>query len=169
MRLANVILSVLLCTGAFMELLTSTSTAVISLYVFSFSVMLCCFETHLKAIAQSIAANFGFLYNPYGRALFLLFIAMLCFGMSNIVSLLAGACMCVNAVFNFYVIWKYPNYDSENRPVDKLAANAAKNYIKNNPEAARQAASGAASWAAENPNAAASAIASSGGNPTWNV
>ncbi|CAN0544463.1 unnamed protein product, partial [Laminaria digitata] len=37
----------------------------------AFSCILCCFETHLKVVAKTIAANFGFLYNALGRAIFL--------------------------------------------------------------------------------------------------
>lgn len=38
----------------------------------AFSCILCCFETHLKVVAKTIAANFGFLYNAKGRAVFLI-------------------------------------------------------------------------------------------------
>lgn len=38
----------------------------------AFSCILCCFETHLKVVAKTIAANFGFLYNAKGRAIFLI-------------------------------------------------------------------------------------------------
>jgi COPI associated protein len=57
----------------------SFPTIVLACYLFAFACILCCFETHLKAIARKIAENFGFLYNAKGRAVFLLFVGILCF------------------------------------------------------------------------------------------
>lgn len=53
----NIVISVFLATGF------------IAIYVFFFSILICCFECSsfpffLKIIAVQIAVNFGFLYNP---------------------------------------------------------------------------------------------------------
>jgi COPI associated protein len=53
-------------------------TIVLAAYLLAFACILCCFETHIGFVARLAAANFGFLYNAKGRAVFLLFIGILC-------------------------------------------------------------------------------------------
>ncbi|CAN0026734.1 unnamed protein product, partial [Discosporangium mesarthrocarpum] len=108
MRLANMGLCVLLAATAVVNVFGGDlSKAVLACYLFAFSCILCCFETHLKVVAKTIAANFGFLYNAKGRAVFLLFVGFLCFSFgSNLLGVLSGILMLINAVFNLYVICK---------------------------------------------------------------
>jgi hypothetical protein len=80
MRLYNMGLAVFMTFSAFTSLLgDDVGQGVLAVYLMCFSTLLCCFETHLKAVSQSISDNFGFLYNAKGRASFLVFVALLCF------------------------------------------------------------------------------------------
>ncbi|CAM9290115.1 unnamed protein product [Pylaiella littoralis] len=161
MRVANMALCVLLAATALSKLILPSvdiSGGVIASYLFAFSCILCCFETHLKVVAKTIAANFGFLYNAKGRAAFLVFVGILCFSLGTILSLIAGIAMMVNAVFNFYVIFTYPEFerdlqrkDLESEGRDYLRANrgalaqAGVEFARNNPDLARKGAQAAAS------------------------
>ena len=42
-----------------------------------FSLLLCAFETHVRLLTAPIALNFGFLYNPGGRVLFMLLVGFM--------------------------------------------------------------------------------------------
>ncbi|CAM9366875.1 unnamed protein product, partial [Phaeothamnion confervicola] len=108
MRLANIGLCGLLATTAILELLLTPSLqqGVLACYLFAFACVLCCFETHLKVVAKTIAANFGFLYNAKGRAAFMLFVGILCFSFGSVLGYISGVAMLVNGAFNFYVIVK---------------------------------------------------------------
>eukprot|EP00904_Undaria_pinnatifida_P004481 jgi/Undpi1/14033/HiC_scaffold_9.g03684.m1 len=154
MRVANMALCVLLAATALSKLLFSgldVSGAVLACYLFAFSCILCCFETHLKVVAKTIAANFGFLYNAVGRAIFLVFVGVICFSLDELLAYIAGALMMANAAFNFYVIFKYPEFerdlqrkDLESEGRDYLRANrgalaqAGVEFARNNPDLARK-------------------------------
>ncbi len=57
---------------------------------------------------MKIANNFGFLFSPIGRICFLIFIGIICFSFKTLVGYIGGGCMCGNAIFNGYVLFKYP-------------------------------------------------------------
>ncbi|CAM9503321.1 unnamed protein product, partial [Ectocarpus sp. 6 AP-2014] len=161
MRVANIALCGILAATAVLKLIgagVDVAGAVLACYLCAFSCILCCFETHLKVVAKTIAANFGFLYNAKGRAVFLIFVGVLCFSLNSDIAFVAGALMMVNAVFNFYVIFKYPEFerdlqrkDLESEGRDYLRANrgalaqAGVEFARNNPDLARKGAQAAAS------------------------
>jgi len=150
MRLVNVGLSVLLAAASAVTILsvTSLTTGVICLYIFVFACLLCCFETHLTQIKQIISTNFGFLYNAKGRAVFLLFIGLLSFNL-GLLGKIAGGLMLANAVFNFYIICKYPEYEAITLQQD--GAKDAKQFMESHPELKQQAVQGAVTFAKDNP------------------
>ncbi|KAJ1452156.1 hypothetical protein M885DRAFT_528011 [Pelagophyceae sp. CCMP2097] len=119
MRMLNVGVSALMSAAAVIALLSlpSFDTAIISLYIWFFAIMLCCFETHLKAVSKVIASNFGFLYHAKGRLLFLVLLATLCFGL-GLLGLISGGFLLFAAGFNTYVICKYPGYESDQQRAD---------------------------------------------------
>ena len=55
----------------------SATTGVLAMYLVVFSCLLCCFETHLKAVSKFIALNFGFMYSAKARCIFMLFVGKL--------------------------------------------------------------------------------------------
>ena len=61
---SQVAVSILIGAAAVVSLLSLSggfAGIVVCAYVFSFSCLLCCFETHLKAISRVIGENFGFM------------------------------------------------------------------------------------------------------------
>lgn len=94
-----------------------------SLYATFGGILVCCLETQLKFIRTSIAMNFGFLFNPIYRFVFYALMATVCwgydrnkaFGLGKITAIVLG----VTAVFNTYVICRYPSY---RRAREKIAA-----------------------------------------------
>ncbi len=57
---------------------------------------------------MKIANNFGFLFSPIGRICFLVFIGIICFSFKSLIGYIGGGCMCANALFNGYVLFRYP-------------------------------------------------------------
>ena len=72
-RIANMILSVAMVIIAVLSYVgADVATGVLASYVIIFGCLLCCFETHLKQVARTIAENFGFLFHAKSRAIFLI-------------------------------------------------------------------------------------------------
>jgi hypothetical protein len=71
------------------------------LYLFGFGIMLCMFETPLKAINQVLAGNCGFMEHASGRFVFLLLVGSLCFAY-GVWGIVAGI-VCIGAsALNLY-------------------------------------------------------------------
>lgn len=118
MRITNMVTTVIMCLAAVLVLMGNpdASTAIISLYIFAFGLLICCFEISLKQVSVTIAQNFGMLYNAKGRIGFFFFIAILLFGM-DIAGIVAGSLMVCNLTFNAYVIIKFPEYEQIQRQI----------------------------------------------------
>ena len=84
---------------------------VMCMYVFFFGMMVCCFELQLKAVAQYISGNFGFFFDAKLRALFLIFVAMLCWSL-GLPGIIMGSTLCFLASINLFALCKYPDYIS---------------------------------------------------------
>ncbi|KAG5182426.1 hypothetical protein JKP88DRAFT_348871 [Tribonema minus] len=152
-RLINMGLCVLLSATAVLELigLPNFQTLVLAVYLFAFACILCCFETHISFIASLAASNFGFLYNAKGRALFLLFVGILCFSFGSILGYISGIAMIADSIFNFFVILKYPEVQNQQR---KDLESSSRDFVRNNQGAiARQG----VAFAQNNPQQAAAA------------
>lgn len=54
----------------------SVSSNFIALYVLFFSTLLCCYEVGLQQVSAILAQNFGFLYFPIARFIFLVFVSL---------------------------------------------------------------------------------------------
>jgi len=135
-RIINFVLSICMLLASLLSILTTNSatTGVLAAYVSVFACLLCCFETHLKQVSKIIAVNFGFLYSAKSRAVFMVFIGTLMFSFS-LFGMIIGACMMANAVFNLYIIFKYPLYDEVQR---KDAQAEIGEYLQANPAFANQ-------------------------------
>ena len=135
-RIINFVLSICMLLASLLSILTTNSatTGVLAAYVSVFACLLCCFETHLKQVSKIIAVNFGFLYSAKSRAIFMVFIGTLMFSFS-LFGMIIGACMMANAVFNLYIIFKYPQYDEVQR---KDAQAEIGEYLQANPAFANQ-------------------------------
>ncbi|GMI41158.1 hypothetical protein TeGR_g7771, partial [Tetraparma gracilis] len=115
LRFINLVTAIVTCVMSALVFLGSLTTGgdasavVLTFYVFSFGVMICCFELQLKAVAQYIAGNFGFFFSPHMRSMFLVFVALLCFDL-GLFGMIVGAMLCFVACLNFYALCMFPEY-----------------------------------------------------------
>ena len=142
MRVANLVSSIILITFSVLALISAFNFTgvVICCYLICFSCLLCCFEMRIRQISNVINKNFGFMFSWQSRTTFLLFVAILCFGVNGSATskglmTSSGILMLCIAFFNAYVLYKYPQF-STSRPIDykKAATGAAIDYAKNNPD-----------------------------------
>ncbi|KAF0692917.1 Aste57867_16065 [Aphanomyces stellatus] len=150
MRVGNMlccVLQILAGIGGLASIITFNITAVfVSLYVIMFGVLFLLFECRLSSLEPKIRENFGFLYSYAGRARFIFFIGFMDFGTGGGLGYLAGVIMCANALLNFYVMFKHPEFASGNlsSASDPTAGYApasqeATKYLQSNPDIAMQA------------------------------
>jgi hypothetical protein len=85
---------------------------------------------------QVIALNFGFLYNARSRVAFMIFIGTIMFSFDYFFAFILGLCMFANAIFNVYVIFKYPGFEAAQR---ESAESELKDLFANNPAFAQKA------------------------------
>lgn len=108
LRITNIVVCTLLMLSCFFSLGSTDMTLVfISMYVFFFAMLLCCYELGLQVISQIIVQNFGFVYNTIPRRIFVVMVALLCFELGLIGKISMGVLLaseCVHA----YVLFKYP-------------------------------------------------------------
>jgi len=113
LRLINLLVSVGVCVLASLCVIststTSTTKAIMSVYVFMFGFMICCFEMQFKAFANYITANFGFFFDAKMRTLFLLFVSLLCFDL-GVLGIIMGSGLLFCAGLNAYALCKYPEF-----------------------------------------------------------
>jgi hypothetical protein len=111
LRITNLVVSTLLMLASFFSLGSTDLTLVfIAIYVFFFSLLLCCYELGLQAIAQVIAQNFGFVYNTIPRRIFIVLIAILCFELGLIGKISMGILLASESV-HAYVLFKHPKFN----------------------------------------------------------
>ncbi|GMI01725.1 hypothetical protein TrST_g10396 [Triparma strigata] len=162
MRLYNMGISVFMAFAAFTSLLTDDfARAVLAVYVMCFATLLCCFETHLKAVSMSISQNCGFMYNAKGRVFFMVFVSLLCFS-QGLLGKIAGCFMFANAMFSFYIMFKHPEFEDIHKKygtesAEEIAARRGMNYARENPEVMQRGVNAGVNWARENPEQAVGA------------
>lgn len=91
------------------NLFTSLSTMFLAAYLMVFACMICCFECALKSVAYFIVQNFGFMYNAYGRGIFLFFVALLCWELSTFGKVMFALILAYGCVY-IYLSFKHPQY-----------------------------------------------------------
>lgn len=112
MRLANlgaagalIAVSIVMMVG-----LPGISTWVLSIYATCGGLLICCLETQLKFLRAIIALNFGFLFSAPLRFLFYLLLAAIAWTYGKIFGPVVAAAMAAVALFNTYVLCRYPTY-----------------------------------------------------------
>ena len=81
-----------------------------SIYAMCGGVLVCCLETQLKFVRTIIAMNFGFLFNSVYRFLFYCLMASVTWSYKGILGYITAITLGVVAVFNTYVLCRYPAY-----------------------------------------------------------
>lgn len=80
------------------------------LYTLMFAIILVGYEMRTMAVDEQLRANFGFMYGPWGRCLFLCLISIFPLGMQGVYGVLVSALGFINAYFNYFVITKHPSF-----------------------------------------------------------
>jgi uncharacterized membrane protein len=117
LRTTMIIVSVLCIITSWYNLAVSTnsvSTNFLAVYVFFFSMMICCYELALKQVAVLIVQNFGFMYNPIGRSIFLMFLAILLFQLSTMGVVMFAVLLAVG-ILQIYVDVRHPKFETYKR------------------------------------------------------
>lgn len=113
LRIAMIVISCLMIALAWYNFLSTSSVDIsntfIALYIFLFAILICCFECAFKQAAFIIVQNFGFMYNPIGRFLFLFIVGFLCFELSTFGKVLFAFLIVYGCVYA-YVSFKHPKY-----------------------------------------------------------
>lgn len=112
LRVSYMVVSILMAAAAALMLQNGPSLSIIfiALYVFFFAIIICCFEVALNVIAVWIAGNFGFLYTLFGRMLFMVFVASLCFNLA-LFGKVVMALLLALVVANIAIIIIFPKYE----------------------------------------------------------
>lgn len=101
--------SLMIIAGLFTLASASLGEAFIALYVIFFGSLICCYEIALPGISKPIAQNFGFMYTKFGRALFLLFMAFLSYGL-GLFGIIVMCLLIIGMGVNIYVMYICPKY-----------------------------------------------------------
>jgi hypothetical protein len=141
MRLANMAAAgVLIAVSIWlMTTIPSISAFVLAFYATCGGILICCLETQLKFLRVVIAVNFGFLFHSVWRFFFYFLLASVAWSYDHLFGKIAAGGMGAAAVFNTYVLCRYPSY---RKMRDKIAEEEDKRIeARISKEVRRQAAS----------------------------
>lgn len=80
------------------------------IYTIFFALLLIGYELRTLSLDLFLRDNYGFMYNPWGRCLFLCMISIFPIGMVGVYGVLVSLMGFANAYFNFFVITKHPSF-----------------------------------------------------------
>ena len=86
------------------------SVCITAIYASCGGLLVCCLETQLKYVRTIIAMNFGFLFNSVYRFLFYCLMASVTWSYGNLLGKITAITLGVVAVFNTYILCRYPTY-----------------------------------------------------------
>ena len=112
MRLGNILAAGLLISASVGNLwkIFNVTKMVLSGYGAFFGLLLCCLELNLSFLRVRLASSFGFLYNPFLRLLFSVLVASIAWSFETFLGTIASGALSILALFNTYVICRYPQY-----------------------------------------------------------
>jgi uncharacterized membrane protein len=93
-----------------MTTIPSISVFVLAIYATCGGLLICCLETQLKFLRVMIAVNFGFLFHSFWRFGFYLLMGSVAWSFNNLFGKIVAIVFAVVAVFNTYVLCRYPSY-----------------------------------------------------------
>ena len=91
-------------------------------YVCVFSGLMCCFETGFGFVSRGIAVNFGFMYSSFGRIIFNLFLAVMCYSLNTLFGLIDMCILVAILALHLFIMYKYPKYERYVRRTHYFAA-----------------------------------------------
>ena len=121
MRLSNVVSAFFLGMFSVFKLLSlpTIPSAVIALYLLVFGALIFTFELHISCTAKVIAGNLGFMYRAIGRTCFMILVGMLTLSHTgSIFGLFVAILVITTALFNGFILFKFPDYEKSCRIVD---------------------------------------------------
>ena len=111
LRVAYMVVSGVMALAAFMSLSSNDlGVMFMALYVWFFALLIFCSELALRGVAKLIAQNFGFMYNPVGRVIFFLFVAVMCYEL-GLLGKIAMAMLTAATLVHAYVIIFHPAFE----------------------------------------------------------
>lgn len=111
LRVAYMTISAIMACAAFLSLGSNDlGVMFMALYVWFFALLIFCSELALKGVAKLIAQNFGFMYNPLGRLIFFLFVAVMCYEL-GLLGKIVMAMLTVASFVHLYVIIIHPAFE----------------------------------------------------------
>ncbi len=112
MRLGNIIAAGLLISASVGNLwkIFNVTKLVLSGYGVFLGILICGLELNLSFLRVRIASSFGFLYNPFLRLLFSVLLASIAWSFETILGTIACGALLILALYNTYVICRYPQY-----------------------------------------------------------
>jgi len=112
MRLGNILAAGLLISSSVGNLwkIFNVTKLVLSGYGACFGILICCLELNLSFLRVRIASSFGFLYNPFLRLLFSVLLSSIAWSFETLLGTIACGALLIIALFNTYVICRYPQY-----------------------------------------------------------
>ncbi len=111
LKQAYTLVGVLMLIAAFFSLGTNDlATLFLAIYVWFFGFLILCVECALKVVAKIIAENFGFMYNPVMRFLFIFLNMVLCYELGLIGKIVVCLLACTGCT-HIYVAWKHPQFE----------------------------------------------------------
>uniref|UniRef100_K3WM18 Golgi apparatus membrane protein TVP15 n=1 Tax=Globisporangium ultimum (strain ATCC 200006 / CBS 805.95 / DAOM BR144) TaxID=431595 RepID=K3WM18_GLOUD len=115
MRLANLLCAALLTVTCVIRLFSVPSYAhfLVVIYIMFLAGALVFIENHeqFPSVAEKVKTNFGFMFTAFGKAAFILSISFLAFSQGTM-GVLIGVLFFVLALFNFFLIYRHPAYQS---------------------------------------------------------
>ncbi|KDO35646.1 hypothetical protein SPRG_18810 [Saprolegnia parasitica CBS 223.65] len=115
-RIFNLVLAGLMITICILEMINSpnfssaVSNIMAVIYTIMFALILVAYETRTQSFDEFLRANYGFMYNPWGRCLFLAMISIFPFGMFSPYGWMVSVAGFINAYFNYFVITQHPSF-----------------------------------------------------------
>jgi hypothetical protein len=100
----------MLIAGIFSLGTNNLATLFLAFYVSFFGLLIVCVEIALKIVARLIAENFGFLYNPVMRFLFLFLNMVLCYEL-GLIGKIAVCVLAFTGCTHIYVAWRHPQFE----------------------------------------------------------
>eukprot|EP01138_Halocafeteria_seosinensis_P010875 gb/GECG01011108.1/.p1 GENE.gb/GECG01011108.1/~~gb/GECG01011108.1/.p1 ORF type:complete len:235 (+),score=25.44 gb/GECG01011108.1/:1-705(+) len=140
------------------------ATGTLALYLVAFGIIMTCVECNIGNLQDMVRAQCGFLFNYWGRTIFIFFAATLSLSIGDTFGYVLGSVSAVTGLLNLYVICVHPKFrdGSVSRSWDPFVTYTGGEeemvaYLKRNPELARKAGSSVATAARNNPELARSA------------
>lgn len=109
-----------------LEIQPDVGLAFFAVYVFVFSILIFCFEVNLSICARPLAINFGFLYTPIGRCIFLLFVSFMVFSLQLPLAYAAFAVLLAVGLLHLVILCKFPRFEDYLRRLHYFSAGRGK-------------------------------------------